>query len=573
MDTTTRIGVLCSIDHKEFFEKALRDFSNVILTGYPLSLTQQFIEWRQTNTAIVVLDDSLFLGYEELEDELIKYAQESNLPAIRFILFSDGARDIEDSFFYRLVSDAEIKDVLFASLYADAEEALKKKIETPTSLAEVNRWKTDDKKKRQRNKGGLFSRKKEKKPKEEKKAKKKKRGKLGKDDDLEIKQVSVAPDESYVTKTEKMPRIDEQILAEEEPQESDEEEQVEPDLEEEVEEDNKEELDEEDLSFDYYAQVNYEDRLSKELEEGSSESSEVEEEFDHEAEKVVTDKMEATSSMSLVAPQSSLASLEPENPNDQIIAIPTPKNPVFEPKDFLTLNDVEAKLPSAVNVIAVAGVREGVGCTHLSIALGSALASLGLSVSVVFHDRSILNRLFEVVDETQIIDRGFTWRGCDFFNWFEQTNQSRKYDFVVCDCDVIDFRDDSKSSPLQLFRNAQAKICILSGAPWDLRLTTKILGTVALNELKTWKFAFYNSEKPITNKIENAIRTLSNKPDDDMKDFFLIPNRYDLFSAEEETRAFLYQRLLGDLVSKEANEEMIQAREKFKSGKRKRGNK
>lgn len=154
----TRIGIITTDKRYSFFEHAMGEFSAEISTNPDVNIIGLLQHWRQVNTLIVIIDDDLIYGNQKLEDALINEFKSANLPHQRIIIFSDCARPAEDAFFYRLVSDADVKDIILSSMSPDLESKVIQVINEPTQLMEVSRWKTNDTKLFERNqKSGIFS--------------------------------------------------------------------------------------------------------------------------------------------------------------------------------------------------------------------------------------------------------------------------------------------------------------------------------------------------------------------------------------------------------------------------------
>lgn len=564
---TTRIGVISSLENEPFFKKTLSNFSNIILTNLQVSLTEQFIAWRQTNTNIVVLDDSLFVGNDDLEDELITYAKEANFPAIRFILYSDQVRDQEDAFFYRLVSEVEVKDILFTGFSGEPEKDLIKKIKTPTSFAEVSSWKTNNPKLLERKKPGFFSKFSKDKPKKDKSRKMKRNKKTedfrnANDEDVSTEATTAFPViESEEIKTEDNNEVLPENKTALETMDTSESENI---IKEETQEDNVT-VDED---FDYYAQLKKEQNPQVNIDQ---EFQETNDSPDKENE-IISQPESAFSPDTLTKSElNTVTKFQEDTTLDEIIAIPKSVKPAYSPNDLLGAKEYIPKLPRAHTTIAISGIRSGIGCTHLAISLGSALASQDLCVSVALHDRATFNRMKDALSDAEKIGKGFKWHNCDIFYWFDQAEYADKYDYVVCDCDVVDFSDSSPHSPVKVFRTAQLKAFILSGAPWDLSLVSNVMNTFNTAELSTWKFCFYSSEKPTTEAIETGLKELLYK--EDLEDFFLIPHRYDLFTGEKDFSFTRYSKLLKSVVSAEICDKARQEKDAYIKTKNKMKNK
>lgn len=187
-----RVGVISCADHAEWFAETLAGRLAAV-DGVGGSIEEQLDYYQRAMNRIVVIDDDVVYGNKQAEDIIVNWVKTQGSPRVRLIVFCDNDRTADDPFFYRLVSDADVHDILLTSEAGDEQAALLALIEEPATQLQYGRWKTNDtsiweeKKKR-----GLFSfsRKKKKSAKKEKAEKKtkgnKKAKKVEKDQDIEL---------------------------------------------------------------------------------------------------------------------------------------------------------------------------------------------------------------------------------------------------------------------------------------------------------------------------------------------------------------------------------------------------
>ena len=187
-----RVGVISCADHAEWFAETLAGRLAAV-DGVGGSIEEQLDYYQRAMNRIVVIDDDVVYGNKQAEDIIVNWVKTQGSPRVRLIVFCDNDRTADDPFFYRLVSDADVHDILLTSEAGDEQAALLALIEEPATQLQYGRWKTNDtsiweeKKKR-----GLFSfsHKKKKSAKKEKAEKKtkgnKKAKKVEKDQDIEL---------------------------------------------------------------------------------------------------------------------------------------------------------------------------------------------------------------------------------------------------------------------------------------------------------------------------------------------------------------------------------------------------
>ncbi len=139
-----RIGVISSQDHEEFFNDALAERLNDV-DGCEGGLIDRLNYYHDVNVRTVIVDDDILVGRPDAEDALVNWIKTVTAPKVNIILFVDEARDEEDPFLYRLVSDAGVTDIMIAGNEGDPKRRLLEIIDNGMTLAEYSRWKTDEK--------------------------------------------------------------------------------------------------------------------------------------------------------------------------------------------------------------------------------------------------------------------------------------------------------------------------------------------------------------------------------------------------------------------------------------------
>lgn len=195
--------------------------------------------------------------------------------------------------------------------------------------------------------------------------------------------------------------------------------------------------------------------------------------------------------------------------------------------------------PSAEKIIAVAALRNGVGCTHLCCTLGAEIANDGLATCVALRSRAEFNRMRSALDDTEYVSEDcFKWNSCDFYFWSDQRNHARDYEVVICDCGTIDLNETDTASRAMTFKRAATKVMIAGGAPWDLYQIPELFSKYRREEILSWIFAFYSCEPDISTLYENLLNDFAGGK---FEHHFRIPPRYDLFSRGVQNRNNLPQ--------------------------------
>ena len=195
--------------------------------------------------------------------------------------------------------------------------------------------------------------------------------------------------------------------------------------------------------------------------------------------------------------------------------------------------------PSAEKIIAVAALRNGVGCTHLCCTLGAEIANDGLATCVALRSRAEFNRMRSALDDTEYVSEDcFKWNSCDFYFWSDQRNHARDYEVVICDCGTIDLNETDTASRAMTFKRAATKVMIAGGAPWDLYQIPELFSKYRREEILSWIFAFYSCEPDISTLYENLLNDFAGG---EFEHHFRIPPRYDLFSRGVQNRNNLPQ--------------------------------
>ncbi len=506
-----RLGVITTPDQSAYFKNALQDFVVEIQDGIRSDFIEICESWRTRHVGVVIVDDAVVYGNQELEDTIIDYIQKTKVSPIRFIFYSDTTRNPDDAFYYRLVNQADVIDIIPARLTGSPSLALSNKASYPSRPIEVAHWKTTNEKRFIRPKKKRFNL-----------FEKKKREKHQEDlieniqesdatasfnaispttpqlppspnDDAEIQAGTFSLDQDRISA--KATEIINEVLAEHKEQEMLENDSNEPEWEE-------IETEEEQDSTKTLAADTQENTLEENT--SDNQSNTMEEESDPKPDnKTVIFRPGAP---------------DGESPAVRVTALDLlPKSGTY-------------KRPWAKYTIAVGGIRHGIGCTHLACTLGLELAGLNKKVAVLLRDKALYKRLQQAIadQEEATGPGGFCYDGCDFYYWDPQSNYKyeQHYDYLVADCGVITFNDAHSNKETDFFLHASKKVFMLSGAPWDIALVSELLNNLKSSMLKQWTFAGFGIAFETIDSMQQGFSMALNE---EFKGILYVPFRPTLF--------------------------------------------
>lgn len=635
-----RIGVLSSGRNAVRLDEALSGR----LTATPLdggTLEETLSHYQAINVRTVVVDDDLLYGHPEAEEVLARWAKTHGHPRVRIILFMDSGRPTDDPYLYRLVSDAEVHDILVAEENGEPETRLLHLIDEPMAPMEYERWRTNDPGVWQQRKPGFFESllggsKKNEKKKKGKKSKKGKQSSKQKKSKARVEQEALpeepseetfsdygAPHEQPQAGQEPVVEAKEKVVMPERPATSasehepmtelgdvtsvygielDDEEGEEPNGEgtkdEEMREKNADAEEKKRVELDLGADAPT--RAMPKVEVQKGEAGKAPSEKGAKAKKDVEGQGPAKGkkgSKPVSTQEKTERNKEPKVANEQRRAEPTyaepmQDSPVDDPKAVVrevvetVVEDVRAQataspapgtvtltfpgsslssilesfvrpgaerrqgvsFPTAKNVVAVSSLRPGMGCSHVSVALGVALASEHVSVAVALRTRFNVSRMLDgLSDSYETNGVGVKWRGCDFYYWEDQRRFASEYDVVIADCGVLEASDNSRNSPTNLFVNhARVSLLLMGGSPWDLPLLDGVLPKFDARTTREWRFGCCRTTSEMLASLEE---TFANIYHDGRKRMWPVPYSPSLFDGSTP-RFAAYRELLEPVLPK-----------------------
>lgn len=508
-----RLGVITTPDKSAYFTNALKDFIVEIQDGTRSGFNDLCETWRARRVGVVIVDDAIVYGNQELEDIIIDYIQNTKVSPIRFIFYSDTARNPDDAFYYRLVNQADVIDIIPARLTGNPSLALANKASYPSRPIEVAHWKTTDEKRFIRPKKkrfNLFG--------------KKKRVKHQEDLIENIQESDATASINAISyTTPQLPPSNQNESIELKAKESF-------------------SLDQDRISAkatEIINEVLAEHKEQEMLENDSNEPEweEVETEEDQEApNSLAADVQENTSEESASENQPNAMKEEDDLKLDNKTVIFKPGAPDGAlPAVRVTAQDLlpksgTYKRPWTKYTIAVGGIRHGIGCTHLACTLGLELAGLNKKVAVLLRDKALYKRLQQAIADQEEANGpdGFRYDGCDFYYWNTQSNYKyeQHYDYLVADCGVITFNNAHSSAETDFFLHASKKVFMLSGAPWDIALVSELLSNLKSSMLKQWTFAGFGIAFETIDSMQQGFSMALNE---EFKGILYVPFRPTLF--------------------------------------------
>lgn len=578
MSEEKRVGVVSSERNARWLEDVLSDrLTSAARDGG--SLGEILGYYQATNVRTIVVDDDVIYGNPEAEETLATWAKGHAHPRVRVILFVASERPTDDPYLYRLVSDAEVHDILIAEENGEPEARLLQLLDEPMAPMEYGRWRTNDPGVWQGTRPGLFeslfgSPKKQEKKKGKKKTKK---GKYPKRKGAKAKDL--------VTEEHAPTRPHDATAGHEPPQDGEPEavplERMTPP----VNDGNTNEADEGprpateepgDVASVYGIDI---DDLGRDEEDAEDMGNTEESRRDQGDRKRVdldlgaggtTRKMPVAETHERdVAPKTKGVPKKEEKPagkhdagkpeaprahKSENVSAPVEDGPAQVPsvaEEAVTLQaavpvveDVRARtaadpapgtvtltfpgsslgsilesfvrpgaerrqgvsFPSAESVVAVSALRPGMGCTHVSVALGTALAGQNVATAVALRTRFNLLRMLDGLDDSYEVNGvGVRWHGCDFYFWEDQRRFASEYEVVVADCGVIDTADNSRNSPTNLFvHHAKASIMLIGGSPWDLPLLDGVFSKFEARNVREWRFGCCRTTQRMLENFETS---------------------------------------------------------------------
>ncbi len=187
--------------------------------------------------------------------------------------------------------------------------------------------------------------------------------------------------------------------------------------------------------------------------------------------------------------------------------------------------------PVAKKTLAVAAVAHGLGATHTALALASELARRKVKVCAVMANEEDFAALAGASDDFEPVNGcGVRWRGCDIYGWTDQHAFADDYDVAVVDCGVLDFEDENPSSPASFFLNADEKLMLLGGTPWNMLKLAELMNALGTEALQGWSFggAWLVRERAL--ELKNL---LANLLGNESIELWEVPGRPWLFDNEQ----------------------------------------
>lgn len=187
--------------------------------------------------------------------------------------------------------------------------------------------------------------------------------------------------------------------------------------------------------------------------------------------------------------------------------------------------------PVAKKTLAVAAVAHGLGATHTALALASELARRKVKVCAVMANEEDFGALAGASDDFKPVNGcGVRWRGCDIYGWTNQHAFADDYDVAVVDCGVLDFEDENPSSPANFFLNADEKLMLLGGTPWNMLKLAELMNALGTEALQGWSFggAWLIRERAL--ELKNL---LANLLGNESIELWEVPSRPWLFDNEQ----------------------------------------
>lgn len=202
-------------------------------------------------------------------------------------------------------------------------------------------------------------------------------------------------------------------------------------------------------------------------------------------------------------------------------------------------------MPNARNKVAVSGLRLGVGCTHLTLAIALEFAAKRKRTCAVLSNRRELVALHDTIEcETTWNGEGIRWCGVDIYYWSVQAKYADEYDVAVLDCGILDLENDS-SDRTRAFRTSRCQVVIGSGAPWDLKLITDIVNRSDRATVADIGWVVAGADESTVASIQQGLRRAVGR------NITVIgrPERGDLFtSAKRDVKP--YEPLVGEILRK-----------------------
>lgn len=506
-----RLGVITTPDQSAYFKNALQDFVVEIQDGIRSDFIEICESWRTRHVGVVIIDDVIVYGNQELEDTIIDYIQKTKVSPIRFIFYSDTERNPDDAFYYRLVNQADVIDIIPARLIGNPSLALANKASYPSRPIEVAHWKTADEKhfiRPKKKKFSFFSKKKRAKEKDELLENIQESDTTASfnvissttpqlppspNDDAEIQAGTFSLDQDRISA--KATEIINEVLAEHKEQEMLENDSNEPEWEE----------------IETEKEQDVPNSLAADVQENTSEESASENQPD-----AIKEKDDSKLDNKTVI-------FKPGAPDGALPAVRVTA------QDLLPKSGTY-KRPWAKYTIAVGGIRHGIGCTHLACTLGLELAGLNKKVAVLLRDKALYRRLQQAIADQEEANGpdGFCYDGCDFYYWDTQSNYryDQHYDYLVADCGVITFNDARSSAETDFYLHASKKVFMLSGAPWDIALVSELLNNLKSSMLKQWTFAGFGIAFETIDSMQQGFSMALNE---EFKGILYVPFRPTLF--------------------------------------------
>ena len=556
----TRVGVICSSRHDGWIESALGDRPIAVTCQDGEIDIEAALEYHHgLASPVVVVDDDL-LADEESAEGLVRWAKTHGAPATRIVVLVDSTRSGDDPYLYRLVSDANVTDLLIAAEEGDPARRLAELVDHPAAPLEYDRWKTNDEsmwaprrkgllggllgggKKKERPGGGEDAKKAKADRKAAKKRGKRKRVEEGgaAEPGSSLPEPKRGPEPEAKTVPEAKAKADPEPGPEPEPE-------AKPGT-------GSEPGPEPEAETKADPEPEPEPEPVPEPEPGPGRGADAGRPSGSEAEKDVGERAEKEESTMTTAGAEG-KSEEGERGEE---AAPRPRKarkrggrqarrPLADEGsrpvtlddlmaimgDMKRKDDMDSAMPLAANIVAVSAVRHGIGCTHTALAIAVELAKQGFAVSAALRSRADLNRMRAFLsDVEQINDKGHRWRGVDLYAWEDQREYQGSYEYVVCDCGVLDSANgaDANRAGARLFlTKARLKVLIGSTAPWDLDALFRLMGDANRSQLKTWSVALYAAPASLAQVVSDA---LEGTVGPERKPVWRVPFRPSLFDGD-----------------------------------------
>lgn len=625
MTDEKRIGVISSERNAVWLDEALSGR----LTAMPLeggTLEETLSHYQAINVRTVVVDDDLLYGYADVEEDLARWAKSHGHPRVRIVLFMDSGRPVDDPYLFRLVSDAEVHDILVVGENGEPAARLLHLIDEPMAPIEYERWRTNDPAVWQQRKPGLLEsifgsprkkdkgkKKKPKKGKPSAKQKKQKKAPKAEEDAMtpvEDFEATVEPRAEAGEPTGARPSGQEQATvvmakgpeAERVTARTGEPEPPTPEVELgdvasvygiELDDAEEAEVQEEEQTGDgrdmRESKAKAEEKKKVTIDLGSGDATgktpkaetpkarpEKEPQKGKKSGERRTDKEKAKGTGTGTAqgqaekadvakekeksghqhpearqetPEESTQAVVREvvetvvedvrahaaaSPAPGTVTLTFPGSSLSSILESFVRPGAERRqgvsFPTAKNVVAVSALRPGMGCSHVSVALGVALASEHVSVAVALRTRFNVSRMLDgLSDSYETNGVGVKWRGCDFYYWEDQRTFSSEYDVVIADCGVLDTSDNSRNSPTNLFVNhARVGIMLMGGSPWDLPLLDGLLSRFEARTTREWRFGCCRTTPEMLASLENTFAEIYR---DGKKRMWAVPYSPSLFDG------------------------------------------